>query len=499
MAITPGGRVGDASPLGKKGPRRLDDYVREVAHALMRRGFGKSHAIATAKNSLKRWRRGGGKVRPQVRAGAAAHLGLQQALDRSHGKSMSAAVDQAAHELLDLAWSEAMHPRNKGRFASKGNSRTKVRPPKENKPHHRQARAARLAQEEMARRYIAKSGLHRGQLGAARRGIVDHSESKGSRPTGLIFSGGLRSQFSNPQTAIEIDLAWDEALHPRGRGGKWVGKGGGVIESRLGKAAQELDRRHAQHYDHVDTVMQAHQHLSTHLTHVDAKGVYSPERRKQQENLIRSVHRRMSKTAKVERQSLFLGGLPGAGKSYTLNRSGLLDASHFVVANPDIFKEEMAKRGMIPDVSGHPELAPMERAQLVHEEASAMAKRLANRSARRGQNVAWDITMASPGSVHDRLNHLEKHGYQHKSVFVDVPTSLSYQRVRDRHRSEWERHLAGKGVGGRPVPQSYIDSFNTTSPFNSKNRDTFESLKGRFGAYRVFNEHGQVVSSKGRF
>lgn len=85
LAITPGGRVGDASPLGTKGPRRLDDYVRIVAHALIRKGFSKSHAIATAKNSLKRWRRGGGHVRPQVQAGASAHLGIQEALDKRRG------------------------------------------------------------------------------------------------------------------------------------------------------------------------------------------------------------------------------------------------------------------------------------------------------------------------------------------------------------------------------------------------------------------------------
>lgn len=85
--ITPGGRVGDSTPLGHKGGRRqLDDYVRAVAHALMRKhGWDESHAIAVAKNSLKRWRRGGGKVRPQVRAGAAAHLGIQEGLDKSRG------------------------------------------------------------------------------------------------------------------------------------------------------------------------------------------------------------------------------------------------------------------------------------------------------------------------------------------------------------------------------------------------------------------------------
>lgn len=90
LAITPGGRPGDASPLGKKGPRKLTDYTREIAHALMRRGFSKSHAIATARNSQKRWASGRGKVRPQVRAGAAASLARQAALDHNHSNEPQA-------------------------------------------------------------------------------------------------------------------------------------------------------------------------------------------------------------------------------------------------------------------------------------------------------------------------------------------------------------------------------------------------------------------------
>lgn len=97
LAITPGGRVGDASPLGTHGPRRLTDYEREIAHALVRkRGFSKSHAIATAKNATKKWARGGGKVRPQVRAGAAKSLAESAAL--ANGPSST-----AVHNVVDLA------------------------------------------------------------------------------------------------------------------------------------------------------------------------------------------------------------------------------------------------------------------------------------------------------------------------------------------------------------------------------------------------------------
>lgn len=94
MAVTPGGRPGDASPLGRKGgKRKLDNYVRMVAHALIRKGFTKSHAIATARNSLERWSAGRGHVRPQVRAGAAAHLGIQKSIDRGLSVPVVSAQD----------------------------------------------------------------------------------------------------------------------------------------------------------------------------------------------------------------------------------------------------------------------------------------------------------------------------------------------------------------------------------------------------------------------
>lgn len=84
MAISPGGRPADASPLGKKGgQRQLDDYVREVAHALMRHGHDESSAIAIAKASIAKWAEGRGRVRPQVSAGAAAALIHQKLLDHS--------------------------------------------------------------------------------------------------------------------------------------------------------------------------------------------------------------------------------------------------------------------------------------------------------------------------------------------------------------------------------------------------------------------------------
>jgi hypothetical protein len=78
MALTPNGRVGDASPLGK-GPRRLSDYERMIAHALMRKGTPESKAIAIARGLLKKAAATGrwgdhGKAGAKTRAGAAASI-----------------------------------------------------------------------------------------------------------------------------------------------------------------------------------------------------------------------------------------------------------------------------------------------------------------------------------------------------------------------------------------------------------------------------------------
>lgn len=82
LAVTPNGRQADASPLarpGYKGKRKLSDYEREVAHALMRKGMDKSKAIRMARGLLKKAAATGrwgdhGKAGAKTRAGAAASI-----------------------------------------------------------------------------------------------------------------------------------------------------------------------------------------------------------------------------------------------------------------------------------------------------------------------------------------------------------------------------------------------------------------------------------------
>lgn len=78
-AITPGGRVGDDSPVGTPGGKQnwvdktggLPRYIRMVAHAMQRKGKSESEAIQLAVGIVKNWAEGKGKVTPKVRAAAA--------------------------------------------------------------------------------------------------------------------------------------------------------------------------------------------------------------------------------------------------------------------------------------------------------------------------------------------------------------------------------------------------------------------------------------------
>lgn len=91
MAVSPGGRPADDSPLGtgdnwvtRSGG--LPVYFREVAHALLRSGRAKdeSTAIQMAIAAVKRWAAGGDHVRPQVQAAAVKALAQWEAMKASH-------------------------------------------------------------------------------------------------------------------------------------------------------------------------------------------------------------------------------------------------------------------------------------------------------------------------------------------------------------------------------------------------------------------------------
>jgi Zeta toxin len=155
-----------------------------------------------------------------------------------------------------------------------------------------------------------------------------------------------------------------------------------------------------------------------------------------------------------------------------------------MVINPDEIKEQLAKRGMVPEVVG---LSPMEAAELAHEESSHIAKRLAQILIGERRNVIWDITMASGPSTDKRVEALRDAGYAHvHGVFVDVPIDVSLKRADARHREGHDALLGGSGLGGRFV-RDELTLAQADGTWGSLNRRNFEQVKPQLDSWARYD------------
>jgi predicted ABC-type ATPase len=238
--------------------------------------------------------------------------------------------------------------------------------------------------------------------------------------------------------------------------------------------------------------------ISKRLHTIDGAGeIWTEERDRLHDSIIEDLY---AKAAHVpsDFKAIIAGGLGGAGKTTVLTQYAGIDLSHYLMINPDGMKEEMARRGMIPEIDG---LSPMEASELVHEESSYLASQLALRAQADGKNVIWDITMSSEESVAKRINELAAAGYTHiEGVFVDIPVEISLQRIESRHREGHDRYLAGHGLGGRYVPPEVIES-QKDQELGSKNMRTFATIKQRFSAWSIYDNSGRrpaLVEASGK-
>jgi predicted ABC-type ATPase len=217
---------------------------------------------------------------------------------------------------------------------------------------------------------------------------------------------------------------------------------------------------------------------------IDTRGeVWLEQREVFHDALIDELYARAANVP-AEHKAIIAGGLPGAGKSTVLERYAGIDRSCFLTIDPDKVKEELARHDLIPVVEG---LSPMEASDLVHEESSYIAKRLARRAQADGKNVIWDITMSTSISTEQRIETLRAQGYTHiEGIFVDIPLTTSEERATARHRMDEEEYRAGKGQGGRLIPTD-LTSGSTDPDWGSVNKRTFEEVKHRFDEWSLYD------------
>ncbi len=247
------------------------------------------------------------------------------------------------------------------------------------------------------------------------------------------------------------------------------------------------DAEHAEHVTEVEVRLEEAQAagLSTDVQHTldEGREIWTDERRALHDALVEDLYAR-SAGVPCEGKAILAGGLPGAGKTTVLDKFVGVDLSYYLMINPDLIKEEMASRGLIPAVDG---LTPMEASDLVHEESSHIAKRLANRAEADGKNIIWDFTMSKPGSIAERVESLRAADYsQVDGVFVDIPVEVSIRRADARHREGHDEFRAGQGFGGRHVPEATILN-SADAEWGSGNRRNFEQLKSAFDGWSRYD------------
>ena len=217
-----------------------------------------------------------------------------------------------------------------------------------------------------------------------------------------------------------------------------------------------------------------------------AREIWSGERETLQDSIIEDLYRKASDVP-CERRAIMAGGLPGAGKSTILERYAGINRSQYLTINPDEIKDEMGRRDMIPPVDG---LSPMEASDLVHEESSYVARRLALRAQADGKNIIWDITMRTRASTERRIDELHSSGYTRiEGIFVDIPVEASVTRAANRHRAGHDDYRVGEGLGGRFVPAEMIRA-QADPEWGSRNRKAFEEVRHHFNSWSRFDNSG---------
>jgi predicted kinase len=320
----------------------------------------------------------------------------------------------------------------------------------------------------------------------ARPDVVDRGELRSARAAGSLDGRLERLPDSHPASP-----RYCADGHGAEDAGEW--RDAGDADERVRPLT---DAEHAEHVAEVRVRLEAAREAgeATHLrfTTDEHHEVWSYERRLIHDELVDDLFGAASSIPN-EHVAIISGGLPGAGKTTVLAASAGIDTSRYLMINPDLIKEEMARRDLIPEITG---LTPMEASELVHEESSHVARRLASRAQADGKNVIWDITMSRPGSAEGRVDSLQADGYKRiDGIFVDIAIETALRRVDARHRLGNEDYRNGVGLGGRLPPEEMILA-QADEAWGSKNRGNFEQVKGQFTSWSVYDNSIDGVLAK---
>jgi chloramphenicol 3-O-phosphotransferase len=239
----------------------------------------------------------------------------------------------------------------------------------------------------------------------------------------------------------------------------------------------------------------------------DSFGMWSEEMRQIFDSLVDQAYNDLTRNQTKPRnnRAIVLGGLPGAGKSSTLDAmadQGTFTKDDWIIANPDWFKDVIIAKDLAPKIHG---LAPAETASFIHEASSEMTHMLEQLLTAEGYNVIFDITLGNTYWAGQTVNRLESLDYQIDGIFVDVPPNTARTRAQQRHRSGLDVLRTGESRrpddpeltnGGRVVPEAVIAAAELPADdpdagtYNSANARNFASMTDQFARWAVWDNSG---------
>lgn len=194
----------------------------------------------------------------------------------------------------------------------------------------------------------------------------------------------------------------------------------------------------------------------------------------------------------AEKKALIVTGLPGAGKTFVLDKFSPVNRADYVTINADDLKEAIIFEDEPPDIG----FQGMELSTVVHEESSWMAKDWQRRLQADGTNMILDITGGRKESTMKRINQLIDAGYTVDVAHVDVSPSQAFESTLQRYESG-----IGSDKGGRPVPPKFIEAMSVNAEsdvIDSNFKEYREAVNGSWWHYRnhpITKQEPQLLES----
>ena len=281
--------------------------------------------------------------------------------------------------------------------------------------------------------------------------------------------------------------AYNEALHPRGEGGKWIQSSGSARSTVPGKPsnAAALYKASTKTPDDIVAmvpgadvaVMQARKRLEgvveTHKPVAEGgfkqtDGSYTPERAALHKKIVSEYINAESVTKFSPEPGqnpllTILGGRGGSGKGWLTSKDGPIDTTKSMVIDSDEIK------GKLPEYKGW-------NAAQLHEEATDIVNMIDFSASRLGLNVVLDGTLKSD-SIRKRIEVYQApphHEYELDGYYMYASPETAARRALGRFKTK-------KGdFGGRFVPPEVILG-------NTKNESNFDRMSESFRKWAVYD------------